>query len=894
MSQHYLKTLFAPRAIAVFGASADPRSLGGVVFANLLASGFSGGVYAINLRPQEIPGYPVYTSLDEVAAPVDLAVITTPAETVPLVVEACGKRGVKTIALLSSGFSEAGPRGAFLERSLLASLRRHGMRLLGAKCLGVVRPGMALNVSVGGGRPYPGNLALVSQSAAVCASVLDWAHTNDIGFSTIVSLGTAIDIDFGDVLDFLVSDLETKSILLHVEHIRDARRFMSGLRAAARVKPIVVVKAGRYSEQDAQERTSLASGLLADEVFDAAIARAGAVRVRTVGDLFSAARVLAGEKRPQGSRLAILANGRGPGILAADRAFDLGVELAKLAPQSLAALDRCQHPGWSRCNPVDLLGDASTERFGQALEICGDDTSVDGLLVILCPQTMTDPLQLARRIIDIAQNMNKPLLACWMGEIQVREARRLFTEARLPSFRAPEAAVEAFAALARHHHNRINLLETPGPLSPQAPPDLEGARLIIESALAERREDLGEMEAKALAAAFRIPVIPYMLARSPNEALLFAEQIGFPVAMKVLGTGFGRRGQVGGVILNLASAQAVRSAYHDLLQTILGRFPQARIDGVGIERMQVLSETLELAIGVCTDPVFGPVIRLAPGGRNARTPRASLVALPPLNRSLIEQLLADSAIAAALSDPLPVGLPNRDALSALLERVSEMVCELPWIRRLNIDPCLVGNDGVRALNVRVQIGQHFSGEHRYRHMAICPYPVHLVRQWQLSDGRPLAVRPIRPEDATAMQKFVRGLSDRSRYLRFQMSLNELTPAALARFTQIDYDRELALVAEDSSTANPELIGDARYTINPDGESCEFALVVSDAWRQRGIGAKLMHCLMDTARARGLKSIRGDVLIENEGMRRLMAALGFAEEAGEAGEDEELVDVVKAL
>ncbi|MBI3147779.1 MAG: bifunctional acetate--CoA ligase family protein/GNAT family N-acetyltransferase [Betaproteobacteria bacterium] len=891
MTQHYLGHLFAPRSVAVFGASAERNSLGGVVFANLVAARFAGAVYPINLRPQELPGHRVYGSLDEVGAAVDLAVIATPAETVPQIVEACGKRGVKAIALLSAGFAETGARGAFLERSVLASARRHGMRLLGAKCLGVVRPAQALNVSAGGGQPYAGDLALVSQSAAVCASVLDWAHTNDIGFSTIVSLGTAIDLDFGDVLDFLISDIQTRSILLHVERVRDARRFMSGLRAAARVKPVVVVKVGRHEEPQGLRRLGEESGLPFDEVFDAAITRAGAVRVRTVGDLFSAARVLAGNKRPQGLRLAVVANGRGPGVLAADRAVDLGLELAGFCAETLAALDRCQRGGWSRRNPIDLLGDADTERFAQALEVCSTDSGVDGILAILCPQTLTDPLRLARRIIELAGRTEKPILACWMGEVQVREARRLFTDARLPSFRAPEAAVEAFAALARHHQNRVNLLQTPGALSRQTPPDLEGAKLIIESALAERREYLGEMEAKALASAFRIPVVPYMLARSPNEALLFAQQIGFPVAMKVLGSGFGRRSECGGVMLNLTSAQAVRTAHRDLIEAVQAKFPQARIEGVSIERMQMLPEARELAIGVSTDPVFGPVISLGPGGKHARLAQHRAVALPPLNRSLIDHLLAESHVAAYLQGPEHAPEIDRAALGGLLERVSEMVCEMPWIRRLEINPCLVDAGGARVLNVRVMVGQHFSGENRYRHMAICPYPVHLVRHWQMTNGTGLCVRPIRPEDAEAEQDFVRGLTDRSRYLRFQMSLNELTPAALARFTQIDYDREMALVAQAGPATESTLIGEARYTINPDGVSCEFGLVVADAWRQRGVGARLMHCLMDAARERGLKTMRGEVLLENEGMRRLMAALGFNEESGE---DEELVEVVSAL
>lgn len=891
MSQHYLRPLFAPRSVAVFGASAGRQSLGGVALANLVEGGYPGGIYAINLRPQEIPGRRLYGSIEEIGEAIDLAVIATPSETVPLVAEACGKRGVKALAILSAGFAEAGPRGAFLERAVLASASRHGMRVLGAKALGVVRPGLALNVSAGGGQPAPGDLALVSQSAAVCASVLDWAHTNDIGFSTIVSLGTGMDLDFGDVLDFLVSDAQTRGILLHVERVRNARRFMSALRAAARVKPVVVVKVGRHDELLGRAFRIEAGAPSGDEVFDAAIARAGAVRVRTVGDLFSAARVLAGNKRPAGLRLAVVANGSGPGVLAADRAGDLGLQLAGLGASTIEALDLTQRAGWSRRNPLDLLGDVSTERFAKALEICVADPEVDGLLAILCPQTITDPLRLAQRMIELAAKSDKPILACWMGEIQVREARRLFTEARLPSFRAPEAAVEAFAALARHHQNRINLMQTPGALSHQPSPDLEGAKLIIETAVAERREELSGLEAKALAAAFRVPILPYMVARSPTEALLFAEQIGFPVAMKILGSGFGSRGQCGGIMLNLASAQAVRTAYNDMHTAVLSKYPQAKLIGVSIERTLSLPNARELSIVVASDPVFGPVISLGLGGAHARLEQRRAVALPPLNSSLIDSLLAQENIAAYLQVSETAPQIDRASLCALLERVSEMACELPWMRRMQFDPCLVDAGGVRVLNVRVEVAQHFAGENRYRHMAICPYPVHLLREWQLSDGAALCIRPIRPEDRQGLQVFVRALSDQSRYLRFQLSLNELTPATLARFTQIDYDREMALVAQVEAAGERSLIGDARYTVNPDGESCEFGLVVAEDWRQRGIAGKLMHCLMDAARARGLRSMRGEVLVENEAMRRLMSSLGFVEQSGA---DDDLVEVVKTL
>lgn len=882
MAQHYLSKLFEPDSIAVFGAGDDPRSMGSVVFGNLVAGGYDGRVYVINKRPQgPLQNRPVYASLDEVPGPVDLALIATPADTVPNIVEACGKHGVKAAIVLSAGFAEAGGRGAFLQRVIVDTARRYRLRLLGAKALGVVRPGIGLNAAVAQGRPRVGDLALIAQSSAICASVLDWAHTNDVGFSTVMSIGTGMDLDFGDVLDYLISDHGTRSILLQVERLRDARRFLSALRAAARIKPVIAVKAGRSTQ---------AAGECADDVFDAVLARAGVVRVTTIGDLFSAARVLAGARRPQGTRLAVVANGGGPGVMAADRAIDVGVSMAQLAPATIAALDGTQRSAWSRGNPVNVLGDVTNQRYAEALQACLQDPGVDGVLAVVCPQSIIEPVVLARQVIELSESTEKPLLACWMGEVHVKESRKLFNEARVPSFRAPEAAVDAFAFLARHFRNRANLLQTPGALSDHEPPDLEGTRLIVETALSERRRVLNELECKALLAAFRIPVNGFMVARSANEALLFAEQLGFPVAMKVLSPDIEHRADCGGTMLNLTSALAVRTAYHDIIAALARQHPGARITGVSVERMVQRPGGREFAIGIISDPVCGPVVTLGHGGTDAELISERAVALPPLNRLLIDNMLNESRMAPFLAPRRGKPGLSRDALADLLQRVSEMACELPWLSELTINPCIVDDQGAVVIGARAVV-DHYPGQDRYRHMAICPYPSHRSSPWQLADGTNLFIRPIRPEDAELEQEFVRGLSERARYSRFQLSLNELTPPMLARFTQIDYDREMALVAEASLEARPVLVGESRYVINPDGETCEFGLVVADAWRQRGIGAKLMLCLADAARERGLKSIHGDVLQDNIGMRRLMKSLGYTEEPGD---DDSLVVVSKML
>jgi acetyltransferase len=599
--------------------------------------------------------------------------------------------------------------------------------------------------------------------------------------------------------------------------------------------------------------------------------------VSTIGDLFSAARVLAGSKRPAGKRLAIVCNGGGPGVLAADRAADLGLSIAELAPETIAELDTTQRQAWSRSNPVDILGDVNNERYAHALKACLDDPNVDGVIAMLCPQSIVEPLKMAKGMAEMARDSMKPVLACWLGEVHVWESRKLFNEAQIPSFRAPEAAADAFAFLAKHHQNRSNLLQTPGALSEEGAPDVEGARIIIETALSERRKALTELESKALLSAFRIPVNPYMVAHSASEALLFAEQLGFPVAMKALSPSIEHKTESHAMMLNLASAPAVRTAYADIIAAVKARHPQAAIEGISVERMVSRPNGRELSVGVVTDPVFGPVITFGQDSMHADAVRQRAVALPPLNRMLIANLLLDSRVTRLLRGTRSKPPVNIAALADLLQRVSEMVCELPWLKQMEIDPCVVNEQGAVVLSARMLVDHHFAGQDRYRHMAICPYPIHLASRWQLADGTNLLIRPIRPEDADLEQEFVRSLSDQTRYLRFQLGLTELTPAMLARFTQIDYDREMALVVETTCNGRTVLIGEARYNINPDGESCEFGLVVSDQWRNRGLGAKLMQCLMDAAREKGLKSIHGDVLRVNEGMHSLMTNLGFWEE-----------------
>ena len=553
MGQHYLSTMFEPASVAVFGASERRNSVGKLVFMNMIESGFKGQVYPVNPKHRKIQGHRAYPDLDSIGKPVDLAVITTPATTVPGIIESCGEHGIRAAVVLSAGFREAGPQGLKLEQAAQENARRYGLRFIGPNCLGLMRPDTGLNCTFYRGSASPGRIALVSQSGALCTAVLDWAAANNIGFSTVISTGISADTDFGDILDYLVSDPRTKSILLYIEGIHHARSFMSGLRAAARVKPVITLKVGRHMSGSRAAMSHTGALVGSDAVFESALRRAGVVRGMRIGDLFSAATTLTSMLSVKGERLAIVTNGGGPGVMATDRATDLGMSLAQLSKETLAQLNTVLPNTWSQANPVDIIGDATPERYARSSEICLSDSGVDGLLVLLTPQAMTDPSAVARSLVRLGENSQKPLLACWMGDTQVAEGRHILRDARIPTFHTPEAAVEAFSYLVNYYRNQKLLLETPGPLSLGKAPDIEGARMIIEGALSEGRKVLSESESKAVLHAFHIPTAPASVVRSPNEALVQAESLGFPVVLKINSPDITHKSDAGGVRLGIST-----------------------------------------------------------------------------------------------------------------------------------------------------------------------------------------------------------------------------------------------------------------------------------------------------------------------------------------------------
>ncbi len=869
-----LDKLFEPESIAVFGASDQLESLGARVYRNLLGGGFKGQCYAINPKQSKVADKPCYKSLDDLNRKIDLAVIATSARTVPDVLEQCGSYGVKAAVVYSAGFAETGEMGAALQEKVVEVARLNRIRVLGPNCLGIMRPVNGLNASLVENQALPGNVALVSQSGAICTAMLDWSGLRRLGFSALVSLGAGGDVDFGDVLDYLALDPRTHSILLYVEGIQHSRRFMSGLRAAARLKPVVVVKAGRHAPGSRAITSHTGALVGSDEVFNAVLERAGAVRVCALTQLFAAAQVFGTGKRVAGNRLAIVTNGGGPGVLAADQVKERGLSLPQLTAETRKRLEAVLPKYWSHGNPVDILGDATPKRYQEAVTACLADAEVDGVLVLLTPQTLTEPVQTAEALVTLAKGNHKPLFACWMGASRVVEAQQVFADNGLPHFGSPETAVDAFSYLASYHHHQKLLMQVPGPLSRHDDPDTEGARLIIEGVLAEGRKSLGTIEAKAILAAFNIPTMQAVQARNPNEALMAAQMLGFPVVMKINSPDIGYKSDVDGVRLNISDAQSVRRTYTGLVDKAAKLRPEARVEGVTVEHMASSRSARELMIGLIHDPIFGPVLSFGAGGTEVEVLQDRSLALPPLNDFIINNMIEHTRVARLMGAFRHMPPMNRDALAQILLRVSEMVCELPEIVEMDINPLIGNENGVVAVDARIHVAYRAPQAPRYGHMAVHPYPSHLIERTQLPDGTDLIIRPIRPEDAQMEQAFVRGLSQQTKYFRFMQALKELTPEMLVRFTQIDYDREMALIGVVRSGGEDSEVGVARYMTRPGGDRCEFAIVVSDQWRDKGIGARLMRSLMQNARDRGLKVMEGEVLSTNMRMLELMKSLGF--------------------
>lgn len=872
MRAHYLTHFFQPNSIAIIGASDRPNSVGMRVFKNLLDGGYVGRLYAVNPKHTDVQHHPCYDSVKDIKDSIDLAIITTPNYTIETILKECGEKNILAVVILSSGFSEIGEEGKKLEENILKVARQYHIRLIGPNCLGIMRSDLNMNATFDNNVACAGDVALVSQSGAICAAILDWAANKEIGFSSLISLGNSADVDFGDVLDYLATDTKTKSILLYIEGIKNARRFMSGLRAAARTKPVIAIKSG-INQQGSRAALSHTGAIIGDDdVFDAALKRAGVVRVVTIDELFSAAEILSSNSyQIRSNRLMVITNGGGAGVMAADQASKLNVSLPDLSTKAIEELNHALPSQWSHHNPIDIIGDATPERYHSTLQICLGEC-VDGILIILVPVAMSNPIHVAKQVIQDAKQVGKIVLACWMGEKQVKSSWKLFEKNKIPCFDTPEKAISAFSYLSNYYNNQQLLIQIPKPFSPQSKLDIEEARSIIKSVLSDERNVLTTTESKKILKTFLIPVTETKEANTKYEAISIADTIGFPLVMKINSPEISHKQEVHGVELNITNMQTIQESFDRLISSAKKSRPDANILGVTLEKMINSNNDRELMVGVINDKVFGPVISFGSGGTFVEISKDRALELPPLNEFLIKRMIARTKIARALGEFRHFPPVNMEAIINILLRVSEMVCALPYIKEVDINPIIANDKTAIAVDVRIVV-QEISSPLLYYHMAIHPYPDYLISFFEVEDNK-ITIRPIRPEDAELEQVFIHDLSDQSKYFRFMENIKEMPKSMLTRFTQIDYDKEMALIASHIENGNEKIIGVSRYSINPDGESAEFAIVVADAWHNKGIGSRLLSSLISIVKDRSIKIIEGTVLTRNTEMLALAKRNGF--------------------
>jgi acetyltransferase len=881
VSVRNLDSLLNPSHVAVVGAGGERMQLGHIVLRNLVDAGFEGVVYPINPSRESVGGIQAYASIAETPAKPELAIVCTPAAAVPKVVRECGEAGVAAIAVLSAGFREVGAEGAELERRVAEEVARHdGLRLLGPNCVGLIVPRLGLNASFAGAMPIDGHVAFVSQSGALATSVIDWALAEQIGFSHVVSLGNMLDIDLGDLIDYLGQDAQTRSIFLYIETVTEPRKFMSAARAFTRSKPIIVYKAGRFaaSAKAAVSHTGAMAG--EDAVYDAAFRRAGLVRVERIEDVFASAELLARERPVRRGRLAIVTNAGGPGVMAADALLARGGALAELGPATLATLDAALPPAWSHANPIDVLGDAPPQRFGDAIKAALADTQVDAVLVILTPQAMTDADATADAVLAAREDrsktgQHKPLLAAWMGGRSVREGLERLSAGGVATYAYPEQAIGAFMDLVSYARNLETLYETPRTIPVSFALDRGRAKELMGSVLAEGRGVLSETSSKTLLDAYEIPVIKPLPALSADDAVAVAADIGFPVALKVRSPEVTHKTDVGGVELGLGSGEEVRAAYERILASVREHRPEADVQGVTVQPM-ARSSGYELVLGAHKDPTFGAVILLGAGGVAAELLHDQALDLPPLNERLALAMLQSLRIWPLLAGHR--GRPGID-LDALLEvvmRFSYLVADYPEISEIEINPLLAGADGSVALDARAVVDQSLVGRPPppFSHLAIRPYPEEYTREATTAGGLRVTLRPIRPEDEPLWHEMLDACSPESIRSRFR-GMVKYTHEFATRYCFIDYDRELAIVAElQAQDGTRKLLGVGRLVADPDRQSAEYATLVADPWQGRGLSDLLTDYCLEIARAWGIRSVYAETTPDNTRMIAVLKQHGF--------------------
>jgi acetyltransferase len=881
-----LDPFFNPAAVAVIGASEAPGSVGRTVLWNLISSPFGGTVFPVNPRRPAVLGVKAYPTIAAVPAPVDLAVLATPAAGVPALIGECVDAGVKAAVILSAGFREVGAAGAEREAQVRAQLRRGRLRVVGPNCLGVMSPRSGLNATFAAGMALPGNVAFLSQSGALMTAILDWSLRDNVGFSAFVSLGSMIDVSWGDLLDHLADDPHTHSVVLYMESIGDARAFLSAAREVAPRKPVIVIKAGR-TEAAARAAASHTGALTgSDEILEAAFRRTGVLRVRSISDLFHMAGVLGKQPRPRGPRQVVVTNAGGPGVLATDALLAGGGELAQLAPETIAALGELLPAEWSHGNPVDILGDAGPDRYARAVEVVAADPNSDGLLVILTPQAMTDPSRTAERLRPYANKTGKPILASWMGGAGVQAGIDILNHADIPTFPYPDTAARVFNYMWQYAYNLRGLYETPV-LAADDDEHAGRARAakLLDAVRRSGRTLLTEHESKELLAAYGIPTVATRVAANEEEAVRRAGEVGYPVVVKLHSQTITHKTDVGGVRLNLADADAVRRAFRAIESSVGERAGPGHFLGVTVQPM-VRLDGYELILGSSIDPQFGPVLLFGMGGQLVEVFRDRSLALPPLTTTLARRQMEQTRIYTALRGVRGRRPVDLAALEQLLVRFSRLVVEQRWILEMDVNPLLASADRLLALDARVVLHGPDEREEELPRPAIRPYPAQYVWPWTGRQGTAFTIRPIRPEDEPLLAKFHETLSEQSVFLRYLHAVKLSQRSAherLARLCFIDYDRELALVAEVRAPDGGREVAAVGRLLRQRGapEEAEFALLVNDRFQGAGLGTEMLGRLLQVARAEKLRRVVGDILPENTAMQRVCAKVGFRLEHAQA-------------
>ncbi|MGD8565851.1 MAG: bifunctional acetate--CoA ligase family protein/GNAT family N-acetyltransferase [Candidatus Bathyarchaeota archaeon] len=874
-----LDIIFNPTNIVLIGASDRVGSVGYTLLKNLTERGYEGNIYPVNIRKTEILGLKAYSSLEQLPKQIDLAIIATPARTVPAILEQCGEFGIKGVVIISAGFKEIGAEGKDLEKKILEIKKTYNMCIIGPNCLGIIRPTINLNATFTTIMPQSGEIAFVSQSGAVGGAILDWAIQKNIGFSIFVSIGSMIDVDFGDLIDYFGTDPSTKSILLYIEGMTEVKKFMSAARHFAKTKPIIVVKAGKFSESAKAVSSHTGSLTGEDLVYDAAFKRAGIVRVDEVADLFSSAEVLSMQPLPKGPNLAIITNAGGLGVMATDALIARKGKIAKLGKETLKALDEVLPHYWSRGNPIDILGDARADRYNSVINACLKDENIDGLLIINI--AVGDPMEVAQTVVEIsklARDKGKTILTSFSGSARTREKEaevtQILTENKVPTFTTPEQAVKAYMYMYQYKRNLELLYETPeelpaGSASPKYP-----LFTLIKEITSENRELLTEEEAKIILEYCGIPTIQTLVARTIEDTSEIASKIGYPVALKILSPQITHKTNAGGVKLNINNESELQNAFNQIMIGAKNYDPTASILGVTVQPM-IKKDGYEIIIGAKRDPLFGPVIMFGMGGILVELFKDISIGLPPLNKTLAKRIMEETKVLSLLKGYRNLPAANIELLEETLVKFSQMLVDFPQIKEVDINPLFIDEKEAFALDARIIIDKADISEKTrpYQHLVVSPYPTRYEDFYKLHNGQRVLLRPIKPEDEPMWMEMINSFKNQKLY-RFVQKIQEMPPETRAQYCNIDYDRELAIVAELSENEQRKIAGVVRLIKSYDNQSGEITFVVATPWQRLGLGRKLVELIIRICQNMNLKQIFSIILQENISAIDLLKKLGF--------------------